>query len=226
MTQQRYHGNLGSFSRDELAEIAKKSVCVVGCGGLGGYVCNALARFGVGSVTVVDGDDFSESNLNRQFFARADTLGKNKAAVCAQELLKINVAVPVVPVPEFLSQQNAAQILKGHDLVIECLDSAEVKIMLEDKCEELGLSFVHGAINGFFGHVAVVLPGDRLMKKLYAAPEAQESPDGGSPVFTAQAVSAIQCSEAFKLLAGRPSCMRSKLLHINLEDNEFSLLDV
>ncbi len=229
MEKERYAANLGAFSQKELDAICNKSVCVIGCGGLGGYVCNALARFGAGHITVVDGDDFSESNLNRQLFARPDTLGKNKASVCAQELAAINGDIELKPVCRMLSASNAASILSGHDLVIDCLDSHETRILLEDCCEQLSLPLVHGAINGFSGQVALVFPGDGLLRRLYSGWKAEDGArgkSGGSPVFTVQTVAAIQCSEAIKLLLGRNTLKKAQLLHINLEDNRFNLINV
>lgn len=224
MPEERYKANLGAFSAVELDKIAEKSVCIVGCGGLGGYVCNALARFKIGSLTVVDGDVFAESNLNRQLFAAEDTLEKSKAAVCAEALLRVNSALKITAVSAMLSDENAQEILSGHDLVMDCLDNPESRLVLEKNCNRLDIPFIHGAVDGFAGQVAVVLPGDDLMKKLYSTDDAY-APSAGSPVFTVQAVSALQCSEALKLLAGRGH-LHGELLHINLEDNAFQIIKV
>ncbi|MCL2671693.1 MAG: ThiF family adenylyltransferase [Clostridiales bacterium] len=224
MVAERYKHNLGAFTESELEVVAGSSVCVVGCGGLGGYVCHALARFGVGRLTLVDGDSYCESNLNRQLFARTDTLGRNKAEVCAEELYRINPDVSVAAVGEFLTDANAAWILAGHDLVVDCLDSFADRILLEACCECLGLPFVHGAISGFFGHVALVFPGDGVMRKLYGGRKAAEQQS--SPVFSVQAVAALQCGEAVKYLAGRACHLRGKILHLNLEDLELLVLGV
>ncbi len=228
MTAERYAGNLGVFSAAELDLIHEKKVCVIGCGGLGGFVCNALARFGVAALTLVDGDSYQAGNLNRQLFAREDSLGKKKTRVCAEALGKIDASLQVTAIPEMLSPDNAARILPGNDLVIDCLDSAGARIMLEEQCEGYSLNFVHGAINGSFGQVAVVRPGDGLMRRLY--PDTGQSEEiykaNGSPVFTAQLVSAIQCSEALKLLAGRSALPSGELLYIDLADNEIKRVRV
>lgn len=218
----RFEKNLGSFTTAELELIRTKSVCVVGCGGLGCFAVNALARFGVARLTLIDGDMFSESNLNRQLFARPDTLGMNKAAVCAREAELINPELCADSVCEMLCAGNAERLLSGHDLVIDCLDSAKARIMLEEQCFNLGLTFIHGALEGFYGQTAIVAPGDFLMKKLY---DEAPTPTKSAPVFTVQLVAALQCSEALKLLAGRKAQMHGRLLHVNLEDNLFSLLE-
>lgn len=224
MMLNRYADNLKTFTAPELERVRQKSVCVVGAGGLGGFVCNGLARFGVGRLTVIDGDVFSDSNLNRQMFARPDTLGRPKALVCKEGLERINGDIPVTAVSDMLEKANARRLLSGHDLVIDCLDNPGARIILEDACEKLGLVFVHGAVNGDTGQVAAVFPGDGLMKRLYSAWEEGDSPPGGNPVFTVQAVSALQIGEALKLLAGRDSELKGRLLHINLLDYSFELI--
>jgi len=80
---ERYRNNLGTFSPEELSGIMEKSACIVGLGGLGGHACQTLARFGIGSLTLIDGDVFEESNLNRQVFSTEDNLGVNKALAAA-----------------------------------------------------------------------------------------------------------------------------------------------
>ncbi len=224
MTPTRYSDNLKTFTSPELEQIRQKSVCVVGVGGLGGFVCNGLARFGVGRLTVIDGDVFSESNLNRQLFARPDTIGRPKALVCKEELERINGDVAVTAVPAMLEELNAGSLLSGHDLVIDCLDSPRARVVLEKACEALGLPFVHGAVSGDTGQVAAVFPGDGLMKRLYSVWEEGDSPPGGNPVFSVQAVSALQIGEALKLLAGRDSGLKGRLLHLNLSDYSFELI--
>ena len=224
MTPDRYTDNLNTFTAQELELARQKSVCVVGAGGLGGFVCNGLARFGIGRMTVIDGDVFTESNLNRQLFARPDTMGKSKAQSAKEELARINGAVSVTAVPVMLEKANARQLLSGHDLAIDCLDNPRARMLLENSCEALGLPFVHGAVSGEAGQVAVVLPGGGLMKRLYSGWETGGTPPGGNPVFSVQIVSALQISEALKLLVGRDSGLRGKLLHINLSDYSFSLI--
>lgn len=220
--QNRYAANLGAFSAAQLAAAGQKSVCIVGCGALGGYTANALARFGVRKITLVDGDCFQESNQNRQLFALPKTLGQNKAETTASALREINDAVRVHPVPVMLDAANAQAILAGHDLALDCLDNPQARMQLEDACAALGIPFVHAAIDGFFGQVATVFPHDGLMRRLYG--EGGVACAQSNPVFTAQAVSAIQSCEAIKLLAG-DSTTFTGLLHINLQDTVFTLLE-
>lgn len=223
---ERYERNLDAFSRREVEAVHDKKVCVVGCGGLGGYVCMALARFGVLNLTVIDGDRFSKSNLNRQLFATEKTVGQPKALVCKKQLADVNSTVTVHAVPHMLTADNAEELLAGHDLAVDCLDNAASRRVLDGACRALGIPYIHGAIGGFYGQVACVFPGDDTLARIYP-------PDGGgpgvehrlgSPVFAPQVISAIQCSEALKLLTGKGELLRGALLHIDLLYNDFEII--
>lgn len=226
--KERYIRNAETFSWEEMANIQKKWVCVAGCGGLGGYVCQALARFGVGKITIVDGDIFNESNLNRQAFANTKTLGMNKALAAKEALTLINPDVAVKARPVMLSSENAAEILQEHDLAIDCLDSISTRFLLAKQCSGQGIPMVHGAIAGFYGQIANIFPGDGLLDLIY--PDKGDAVHGlekklGNPAFTPQLVSAIQCSEALKLLAGRQNILRHSMLYVDLLNNSYEIIE-
>lgn len=203
-----------------MLSIRRKRVAVIGCGGLGGYLCHALARFGVGHLTVIDGDAFSVGNLNRQLFAAEDTLGQPKVEVCRRELARVNSEVEVTAHHAMLDAANAGRLLEGALVVADCLDNPRSRLVAARVCAERGVPLVHGAIGGFFGQVAVIQPGDKLLENLYPDPEARGLEQTlGNPVFTVQAVAAMQCAETLKLLAGRRDIPHNTLYHINLLHN-------
>ena len=219
----RYEKNTEAFSREEVYALHEKAACIVGCGGLGGYVIQTLARFGIGNLTLVDGDVFCETNLNRQLFSTEENLGRNKA-LCAKEAIGIiNSDAAVNAVEEMLTEENARGMISGHDVVIDCLDNISSRLILEDACQEENIPLVHGAIGGFGGQVSVIFPGDRTLHMLYGSKESGPQTQGNPP-FTPHLVSALQCSEAIKLLAGRGEILRGKLLFIDLYQNAFDII--
>ena len=223
----RYSRNVNAFSREEVEAIHEKSVCVAGCGGLGGYAAMCLARFGVGRLTLVDGDVFDASNLNRQLFCTERNLGRSKALEAKEALTAVNSEVEITVRAEMLTADNSASILSGCDAAVDCLDSASARLILEAGCEAAGIPFVHGAIGGFYGQVCSVFPGDGVVGALYGGKEAAPSNNAaGNPPFTPQMVAAIQCSETLKLLAGREDLLRKKLLIIDLLQNTFFTIDL
>lgn len=145
---ERYTRNLNALTEQECLSLHDKHVCVVGCGGLGGYVISALARIGVGRITVVDSDSFDETNLNRQLFSNKDTLGKPKGEVVADEVGKINTDVKICAKQVLLKEANASEIIEGTDCVCDCLDNFEARFWLAHACQEAKLPIIYGAIAG------------------------------------------------------------------------------
>ena len=223
----RYERNVGAISREENELLRGKKVCVAGCGGLGGGVIEGLARVGVGYIRAVDGDVFDETNLNRQLLSSEKNLGKSKAEEAVRRIGEINSQVDAEAVGCFIDDSNAAEILKGVDAVVDALDDAGARLIVEAACEKLGIPLIHGAIGGWNGQVAVVMPGDRMMDILYGS-EFMEKAHGeeaaGNPYFTPAVISAIQVAETVKVLTGRDSVLRNSLLMIDLLDHQYEIV--
>jgi len=221
----RYQKNLGAFSQEDLSLILGRSACIVGCGGLGGYVIQTLARFGVGNLTIVDGDVFDVSNLNRQVFCTEDNIGESKAFATEAALASINSQINICARDTLLTEDNAQEILHGHDVVLDCLDNIPTRLLIEETCAKAGIPFVHGAISGFFGQVCSVFPGDNVLHDIYPKNHHDDKETAfGSPPFAPQFVAAVQCSEALKILTGKGSVLKRQLLMIDLHDNSFEVL--
>lgn len=218
----RYDRNKAALSEQECAELADKHITIVGCGGLGGAVIEALARIGVGHLRVIDGDAFEESNLNRQLLCTESVLGREKAMVAAERVNAINSEVEVKPVVAFLEEGNAAELLAGSDCVVDCLDNLEARFWMAHACQDLGIPVVYGAIAGWFGQVCTVYPGDVSFLSAYGEPfegggESQHKKLGNLP-FTAYSIAAIQSAEAVKVVLGKQGQIRNRLLMIDLLD--------
>lgn len=224
MKEPRYLRN--AILEDEEQEILKsKKVAVIGCGGLGGYAVEMLARLGVGHLVLCDGDCFDETNLNRQLLAKEDNLGISKVLEAAKRVLEINSHVRMTVHDEKLTECNGREIIEGCDVVIDALDTPIDKIMLEDLCEGMNITLVHGAISGWFGQVAVVFPGQQVLRKFYNGQESGED-TYGNPSFTPALVASIQVSEAIKVLLGRGEVMSNKMTLIDLYFNEVRTVEV
>ena len=225
----RYVRNLGAISPEEQEKLKTCRVCLIGCGGLGGYLAEFLGRVGVGNITAVDGDRFEQSNLNRQLYAREDNLGQSKAEAVKARMAQVNPEIQVRPVETLVTPENAARIVAGHDLVLDGLDSIPVRLVLQQVCGELGIPLVHGAVEGWFGQVATVLPGDDTLSRIYpGGGEAYEARPGGPSVlaFAAGLVAAMQAAEAVKLLLGRQPSFRNKMCLVDLLSGSFDEIPI
>jgi tRNA A37 threonylcarbamoyladenosine dehydratase len=111
-----------------VARLARSHVVVVGVGGVGSWTVEALARSGVGALTLVDMDDICITNVNRQLPALTSTVGQAKVAVLAERIAHIHPGCAVTPVCEFLTESNAARLLDGpFDFVVDATDRMSVK---------------------------------------------------------------------------------------------------
>jgi tRNA A37 threonylcarbamoyladenosine dehydratase len=118
-------------------------VCVIGIGGVGSWIAEALARSGVGRLTLIDPDHVAESNINRQAHALEDTLGMAKARAMAGRIGRINPACAVREVEEFVTPENVADLLgAGHDYVVDAIDNARAKTALVVHCRQHRLRLV------------------------------------------------------------------------------------
>ncbi|MBR4800564.1 MAG: ThiF family adenylyltransferase [Clostridia bacterium] len=198
-----------------------ESVMVIGCGGLGGFVIEELARLGIQNLVLVDGDVFAESNMNRQLESGLDTLGKNKALVYKSRLERKG-RTHVTAVPEFFSEDNAS-LLDSVDVVMDCVDTAKARLFIEKKCEERGKIFVHGGLEGSFGQACVCFPGDKTLSKFYA--NHTEQPHRTN-AFTVATVASLQVALLNKLMADETEEIKNKLVLVDLDSFTIDVIKV
>ncbi len=132
------------------ARLAAAHVCVVGIGGVGSWAVEALARTGVGRLTLIDLDHVAESNINRQIHAADATLGQAKVEAMRERVAGYNPACQVAVVDDFVTVDNAAQLLAGgFDYVVDAIDAVRVKVAMIAVAREVGLPLVTcGAAGG------------------------------------------------------------------------------
>lgn len=210
---ERYARNFNSLSQKEQSILFKSKIAIVGLGGLGGYVLENLVRLGVKNFHLIDRDVFEKSNLNRQILSLEDNVGKFKTDEAYNRAKSIDNEVNIKTFNDTLDR-NSTHMLKGVDMVIDCLDSVESRIELEALCDKLNLTLVHGAIGGYYGQVALSTPGNRIFHKIYKGSNI-ENPLGNLPM-TCMVTASIQVSLALKVLFGKE--LEDKLIYINVED--------
>ena len=137
-------GGIGRlFGRAELERLRQAHACVVGLGGVGSWAVEALARSGVGRLTLIDLDDVCISNVNRQLHALDGDLGKPKVEVMARRVQAINPECRVHPLHSFFLKSNAAELLETRfDAVLDAIDSPSLKAFLIAGCRERSLPVV------------------------------------------------------------------------------------
>ena len=129
--------------KENVEKIKSKKVIIFGVGGVGSFVCEGLARAGVGFITIVDSDKVSISNINRQIIALHSTIGRPKVEVMKERILDINPNAKVHALQKFVSKENLQEFnLKEYDFVIDAIDNITAKIELAVMCENLGINLI------------------------------------------------------------------------------------
>ncbi len=214
----RYQRNRDMLNISQQLQLFRSTVVVIGCGGLGGYVIEQLARLGVGRIVAVDADVFEEHNLNRQLLSSPRLLGHSKALAAKARVNEINPAVTLVAVEKYFDRQNGPELVAGSQVVVDAVDNVATRKILDAVCREADIPLVHGAIAGWYGQVSTQFPGDTVMEKLYG--QADDSPGMekqlGNPSFTPGAAASFQVAEVCKILVVEGEVLRHRKLHLDL----------
>ncbi|MGB7918437.1 MAG: HesA/MoeB/ThiF family protein [Desulfobacterales bacterium] len=223
----RYVRNRDILALEDQLKLANARVAVIGAGGLGGTVILLLARIGIGFLTVVDGDVFDETNLNRQALSDTANIGVAKAEEAAKKVREINPAVEVSVFRQKIKAANADSILAEVHVVVDALDNIPDRMTIGSAAQKLGLPLVHGALAGFDGQVMTIFPEDPGLERIYGEAQTPENDPGrpeavlGVPALTPSIVATIQAMEVIKILLDRGQLIRNRMLHIDLEGNRF-----
>lgn len=131
---------LGEVSMDRLKNA---NICIFGIGGVGGHVCEALARSGIGSFTLVDNDEVSESNINRQIIARISTIGQPKVKAMKERIADINPEAIVDARQTFYLPENRQDFdFSQYDYIVDCIDTVSAKIDLVLAAKEANVPII------------------------------------------------------------------------------------
>ncbi len=134
--EQRFGGIGRLYTPEGLARLRQAHICVIGIGGVGSWAVEALARSGIGKITMIDMDDICVTNINRQIHALTGNIGKLKTEVMRERITLINPECDVQIIDDFLSSDNLAEYLsRGYDYVIDAIDSVKTKAALIAYCK-------------------------------------------------------------------------------------------
>lgn len=194
-------------------KLAKARVLVVGAGGVGGPAGLYLAAAGIGTLTLVDDDVVSLSNLQRQIqFTDAD-IGQEKAGVAARRMALVNPHIQVEPRVLRLDASNAHSLVSAHDIVIDGSDNFETRLALNAACVEAGRPLVSGALGRWSGQVAV-FSGQPCYQCLVAdvPPGAETCERLGVIGALTGVIGSMAALEAIKLITGAGQALIGRLL--------------
>jgi molybdopterin/thiamine biosynthesis adenylyltransferase/rhodanese-related sulfurtransferase len=201
-------------------KLKQSSVLIVGAGGLGSPIGMYLAAAGIGKIGLVDFDNVSYSNLQRQILFSDDDVGKSKAEIGRERLLKINPGIDVKAYSEKLTYKNAIDIIRGYDVVADGSDNFSAKYLVNDACVFLGKPLVYGSVLRFEGQVSVFhTKKGPCYRCLYPEPPAEGSvlscEEAGVLGVLPGIIGSIQANEVIKLVIGKGELLIGRLLTLD-----------
>lgn len=212
-------------------KLKKARVLIIGVGGLGSPIALYLTGAGVGQIGLVDDDQVSISNLQRQVLYTEDELGKSKTECAAKRLRALNSEVIIHTYPTRLTAENACKIIEGYDIIVDACDNFATRYLINDICFELGKPYVYGAIRGFEGQVSVFNYGKekRSYRDLYpdeAEMKRMPPPPKGVIGVTPAITGSVEATEVLKIVCEFGDILSGKIWTIDLrtwQTNIFSL---
>ena len=141
--EHRFGGIIRLYGRDGAEIINQSHICVIGIGGVGSWVAEALARNGVGQITLIDLDDICTTNINRQIHALSSTVGESKVEIMAQRINEINPECTVNCIEDFVTSENLRELITNEfNYVVDAIDSVKVKTEIIAHCKRNKLPII------------------------------------------------------------------------------------
>lgn len=190
---------------------------IIGVGGLGSPAALSLASCGVGTIGLVDSDDLELSNLHRQTLYSTGDVGKPKVFLAERRLKDLNPEVGIKTYKVRMDKDNARDLIKDYDVILDCSDNFETKYIINDSCVFLKKALVHGGIYRFLGQMTFILPGKGPCYRCLfpeppvpgAFPQCQQEGLLGS---VPGVIGALQANEALKYILGIGELLVGRLL--------------
>ena len=210
----RFERQLPIFGEEGQQRIMEAKVGIAGCGGLGVNVITALAEAGVCRYIVCDNDVPDVTNLNRQYIYSAGD-PRPKSVISAEWILALNPAADVEAVSEPVTSENG-DMFAGCDVIVDCLDSFEARMALNDHSQRLGIPLVHAGVSGFSGQLYVSVPGRTPCLRCVLG--TARDPEGPVPSVGAAvgAIAGMEALETLRIVSGLGSACEGVLTTVDL----------
>lgn len=229
--EERYkrHLSLPEIGKKGQLKLKKSNILVIGAGGLGSSCLQYLVAAGVGKIGIVDDDVVEWSNLQRQVIHNERFLGQNKVISAKNFLKKLNSSIEINEYKLKMDQDNAENIIKNYDLIIDCTDNFKSRFLINEVSVKLNKPLIHGSVYKFEGNVAVFnYNNSACYQCLYPeAPPKENSPncsDIGVLGIVPGIMGMFQANEAIKILLSNGTPLTNQLLNINFLSMSFRKL--
>ena len=229
----RYHRQLIVPGIGESGQemMKKASVLVIGAGGLGSPVLMYLAAAGVGRIGIVDSDEVSTSNLQRQILYVTDDVTRPKAEVATEKLRHINPHITAIPYPVRFTEENADRLVAEFDIAVDCCDNYSTRYVLNDATSRAGKPMVFGAVSEFMGQASVLnFKGGPSYRDLYPEEMHLASADKTVPPGVIGPmpgiIGAVQACEVIKIITGAGDVLSGRLLQVDAQNMRIDIISL
>lgn len=206
-------------------KISQASVLIIGAGGLGAPVALYLAAAGIGKIGLIDGDVVDLSNLQRQVIHFTEDVDKPKVLSAKEKINRLNPDVEVVTYQTLFTAENAFELVKDYDFIVDGTDNFPVKFLINDACVLAGKPFSHGGILRFEGQTFTYVPGSACYRCFFHSPPPPNAVPTCSQAGVLGAIAGmlgtIQAAEVLKYVTGVGDLLTNRLLTFNAKTMEF-----
>ncbi len=219
---------IGQIGQDKLSNT---KALVVGAGGLGCPVLQYLAAAGIGTLGIIDFDIVEVSNLQRQVLFGTSSLGENKAIAAKKRLEDLNNDISIIAYPKKLTYQNAIELFKQYDIIVDGSDNFETRYLVNDACIITNKPLVFGAIYKFEGQVSVFnYQNGPSYRCLFPNPPKKDTVPNCSEIGVLGVlpgiIGSMQANEVLKIVLGIGNVLKGKLLCYNALTAQTSFLKI
>jgi len=217
---------LPDFGSMEQRRLGDAKIAITGAGGLGCPTSTYLTLAGVGRIDIIDMDKVDLTNLNRQFLYGPSDIGKVKAEASAKVLGKVNPHIEINGINEKITYENAFNLLKGYDAVVDGTDNFPVRYAVNDACAVNKVPLFHGAVLMYEGRATSIIPGKTACFRCIFpdAPPAGMVPtcrEAGVIGSMTGLIASIQAMEAVRYIVGHEIGLKNRLLIVNADTMDF-----
>lgn len=216
------------IGQDGQKKLSSSNVLIVGCGALGAAHAETLTRAGVGNIRIVDRDFVEFSNLQRQsLFSETDAIERHPKAIAAKNrLLEVNSEIEIEAIVADVNYSNIEDLVDDRDLILDGTDNFQTRFLLNDACVKHSKTWIYGAAVSSYGVTMTIIPQiSPCLRCIF-----EELPDAGSsptcdtsgviqPIISV--ISAMQTTEALKILIGKTENLHQSLMQIDVWQNDW-----
>ncbi|MBN1534938.1 MAG: HesA/MoeB/ThiF family protein [Spirochaetes bacterium] len=216
-----------SWGTEAQEKLCRSTVFIAGAGGLGSPVIAYLAAAGIGNLVICDSDTVVLSNLNRQIVHSFSTLGTPKVDSAARRLAETNPYVAIRAICTRITSRNMSSIIGAPDIIIDCLDNFQTRLIVNEYAVRHSLPLLHGGIEAMRGQISFFTPPDTPCLACIL-PGRMKRSGRKIPVVgaTAGVIGSLQALEAIKFLTGIGSTLRNRMLFWDGQDMRFDTVAI